>query len=75
MPVCGASMLTNDWVKIRLYLWRGSDGCVIVEAQRRAGNAAKSEIYECIRNPLDAAGRKYDGREMKDNEDIILGYQ
>ena len=43
MPVCGASLLTEDWAEIWLYLWRGSGECVIVEAQQRAGNAVKSE--------------------------------
>ena len=43
MPVCGASLLTEDWAEIQLYLWRSSDRCVIVEAQRRAGNAMKTE--------------------------------
>ena len=60
-PVCAASLLTEDWAEIRLYLWRGSDGCVIVEAQRRAGDAVTS--YKCIRNVLDAAGRKFDAEK------------
>ena len=29
-PVCGVSLLTEDWAEIRLYLWKGSDGCIIM---------------------------------------------
>ena len=28
--VCGEFLLTEDWAEIRLYLWKGSDVCVIV---------------------------------------------
>ena len=43
MPVCGASLLTEDWADVRLCLWIVSDGYEIVEAQRRDVNAVKSE--------------------------------
>ena len=60
MPIYGASLLTEDLLNIWLYLWRGSDICVIVEAQQRAVNAVKVKSYEFIMNLLDAAARNFD---------------
>ena len=51
MPVFGAYQLTKDWEDIRLYLWRVSDGCLIVEDQQRASNAVKSEKLQMHQEP------------------------
>ena len=63
MPVCDASHLTEDWGEIRLYLWRGSDGFVIVEAQRRAGNRVKSEKLRMHQEPPRHCREKIDAEE------------
>ena len=52
MPIYSTSLLTEDLLKIWLYLWRGSDICVIVEAQQRVGNAVKSEKLRVHHEPL-----------------------
>ena len=51
MPIYGASLLTEDLLKIWLYIWRGSDMCVIVEAQQRDGNVVKSEKLRVHHEP------------------------
>ena len=50
-PVCGTSMLTEDWAEIQLYIWKGSDVCVIMQAQWRAGNEVKSEKLQMQQEP------------------------
>ena len=51
MPVCGASLLNKGWAEVQLYLWRGSDRCVIVEDQWRDGNTVKSEKLKMHQEP------------------------
>ena len=43
MHFCSASLLTEDWAEIRLYIRRGCDGYVILEDKRRDDNAVKSK--------------------------------
>ena len=59
MPVCGAFLLTEDWAEIWLYLWRGSDGCVIMEAHQRAGNAVKYEKLQMHQEPPQRCRAKF----------------
>ena len=59
MPIYGASLLTEDLLKIWLYLWRGSDICVIVESQHRAGNAVKSEKLRVHHEPPRRCRKKF----------------
>ena len=59
MTVCGASILTKDWAEIWLYLWIGSDGCVILESQRRSSNAVKSENLRMHKEPSQRCREKF----------------
>ena len=74
------TMLTEDLLKIWLYLWIGSGICEIVEAQKRAGNAVKSEKLRvhhepprhCRKNFLQWVGVSVGGQRWSSMEANIL---
>ena len=70
MPIYGASLLTEDMLKIWLYLWRGSDICVIVEAQKRAGKAVKSEKLRVHHEPT-----RHCRKKVLQGDGVLVGGQ
>ena len=72
-PAVAASLVTEERAEIHLSFWGGSeDGCIIVEAQRRGGEAMAS--HKCIRNVLDAAGGDFDVSEYQKREERERSY-
>ena len=72
-----AYLRTSEHVEIQLQLWRGAaprhpDGCVIVEAQRRRGDAVTFHKYS--RHLLDAAAGTFDPASYVSLEDREAEY-
>jgi len=72
-----AYLRTSEHVEIQLQLWQGTaprhpDGCVIVEAQRRRGDAVTFHKYS--RNLLDAATGAFDPANYVSLEDREAEY-
>ena len=67
-----ASLKTSEHVDIHLSLWQGKANCIIVEAQRRKGDAVVFHHY--CRNLLDAAQGEFDSDSFITREKLEQRY-